>query len=204
MRRLRSLPLLALLAAFTYLSHSLGRGRHPTRRHPAPPPARVRPAEWVAPLINRSLDNGYRVSAELYRCEQPSGASALGDLRTLGVRTLLNLRRYHTDSSDFAKAGFTLLAELVDAGKVTVDQLVAALPQFRAAPKPVLVHCWHDSDRTGVFFAACRMVFQNWTHNAALDEFRHGGFGYHARTYPNLVTLLATLDVAAVRRRVHD
>ena len=172
---------------------------------PAPTPtrARPRPAEWAAPLIESSLENGFRVSAELYRCEQPSTAD-LGDLRTLGVRSFLNLRRHHTDSADFARAGVTLLVEPMDAGKVTVDQLVSALRKFRAAPKPVLVHCWHGSDRTGVFVAAYRMVLQEWPRAAAIDEFRNGGFGYHARTYPNLVTLLETLDIESVRRRVNE
>lgn len=203
MKRPRALPRLTLLATFTCVALTAAAA---DRAEPssASSRARVRPAAWAAPLIECSLENGYRVSAELYRCEQPSASSDLADLRTLGVRTLLNLRQYHTDSPDFAKAGLTLLAEPMDAGKVTVDQLVAALRQFRTAPKPVLVHCWHGSDRTGVFVAAYRLVFENWTTAAALDEFRHGGFGYHARTYPNLVTLLESLDVATVRRRVQE
>jgi len=170
---------------------------------PAPSHARVRPAEWAAPVIESSLDNLFRVSPELFRCEQPA-TSDLADLRVLGVRSLLNLRHHHTDSADFAKAGLTLLAEPMDAGSVTFDQLVAALRKFRAAPKPVVVHCWHGSDRTGTFVAAYRIVFQDWAPAAALDELRHGGFGFHERSFPNLVELLATLNVDALRRRVME
>jgi protein tyrosine/serine phosphatase len=162
---------------------------------------RVRPATWAAPVTNISLTNAYRVSDELFRSEQPD-ASDLGSLQTLGIRSVLNLRAYHTDTPDFAKNGLTLLAEPMNAGEVTVAQLAAALRKFRAAPKPVLVHCWHGSDRTGVFVAAYRLVFQGWTREAALDEFRHGGFGFHEMWYPNLIQLLETVDVADLRRQV--
>ena len=172
---------------------------------PAPAPARVRarPAEWAAPIIETTLDNCYRVSAELFRCEQPAQRD-VPDIRALGIRTLLNLRQYHTDSPDFARAGLTLVAEQMSAGRVTVDQLVVALRKFRAAPKPVLVHCWHGSDRTGAFVAAYRIVFQDWTTAAAIDELRRGGFGFHESAFPNLVPLIETLDVATVKKRVME
>ena len=78
----------------------------------------------------------------------------------------------------------------------------AALRQFRAAPKPVLVHCWHGSDRTGSVVAAYRIAFQNWTPAAALDELRHGGYGYHEKWFPNIIALFEKLDAAELRRRV--
>lgn len=170
---------------------------------PAPTRVRTRPVEWAAPLIDCALENGFRVSPDLFRCEQP-GSGDVADLRTLGIRSFLNLRHYHVDSADFAKAGFTLLAEPMSADKVTVDQLVAALRKFRDAPKPVVVHCWHGSDRTGIFVATYRMVFQDWPRAAAIDEFRYGGFGFHEKTFPNLLTLLETLDVESVKRRVKE
>ncbi len=162
---------------------------------------RTRPAEWAAPLIDTELGNAFRVSADLYRCEQP-GKGDIDDLKALGVRAILNLRKHHTDPEALAAAGFELLAEPMNAGEVTEDLLVAALRQYRAAPKPVLVHCWHGSDRTGVFVAAYRVVFEGWSREAALDEFRSGGYGFHKRWYPNLEVLLATLDVERVRHRV--
>jgi tyrosine-protein phosphatase SIW14 len=162
---------------------------------------RVRPAAWAAPVINTSLANCYRVSEDLFRCEQPA-LNDLGDLQALGIRGVLNLRAYHTDSHEFARNGLMLLAEPMNAGEVTAAQLAAALRKFRAAPKPLLVHCWHGSDRTGVFVAAYRLVFQEWTREAALDEFRHGGFGFHEKWYPNLLQLLQSLDIEALRQEV--
>jgi tyrosine-protein phosphatase SIW14 len=169
----------------------------------AGPAPRVRPAHWAAPIIDTTLANCFKVSDDLYRCEQPDEKD-IADLQALGIRSILNLRRYHTDPKALKAAGLTLLVERMEAEELTVDQLVAALRQFRASPKPLVVHCWHGSDRTGSFVAAYRIVFQEWTREAALDEFRHGGFGYHEKWFPNLITLLGTLDEAELRRRVME
>lgn len=167
----------------------------------AVPTPRERPTHWAAPVIETTLDNCFRVSAELYRCEQPRKQD-IANLKSLGIRAIFNLRHYHTDAKAFEQAGFMLLLERMEADELTVDNLVAALRQLRTAPKPVMVHCWHGSDRTGAFVAAYRIVFQDWTPAAALDELRHGGFGYHERSFPNIISLFETLDAAALRQRV--
>jgi tyrosine-protein phosphatase SIW14 len=162
---------------------------------------RERPIEWATPLINTTLENCYRVSADLYRCEQPDKQD-ITDLKALGIRSIFNLRRYNSDSGAFERAGFTPLLQRMEADDLTVDDLVAALRVFRDAPKPVMVHCWHGSDRTGSIVAAYRIVFQNWTSAAALDELRHGGYGYHEKSFPNIMRLFETLDADALRQRV--
>jgi protein tyrosine/serine phosphatase len=70
------------------------------------------------------------------------------------------------------------------------------------AEKPILIHCWHGSDRTGVVAAMYRMVFQNWPREQAIDEFVNGGFGYHASFYPNIERYLKRVDIEAIRRQV--
>ena len=64
-----------------------------------------------------------------------------------------------------------VLAEVpVDAGDLTYAELVAALKAVVGSPKPVVVHCWHGSDRTGAVVAGWRVAMQGWTPAAALDE----------------------------------
>lgn len=165
------------------------------------PGPRPRPPEWADPMLGVPLENCFRVSDELYRSEQP----ATGDipaLHAMGVKSVLNLRNHHRDAKAFAAGGFTVGAAPMRAGRLTVDDLVAALREFRRLPKPVVVHCWHGSDRTGSVVAAYRIVFQDWTPAAALDELRHGGFGYHETWFPNIVSLFESLDAADLRRRV--
>ena len=164
---------------------------------------RERPADWATPVIGTTLENCFRVSDELFRCEQPGSADS-ADMQALGIRSVLNLRKYHSDSKKLEKAGFTLLLQRMDTGDLTIGDLVAALRKFREAPKPAMVHCWHGSDRTGSFVAAYRIVFEGWTPEAALDELRHGGFGYHERWFPNIIRLFETIDADELRRRVME
>jgi protein tyrosine phosphatase (PTP) superfamily phosphohydrolase (DUF442 family) len=162
---------------------------------------RVRPTEWAQPVVNPTLDNLFRVSADLFRSNQPY-AIDLATLQALGIKTLLSLRPIYADDERFARAGLVLLEEGMRAGDVSVEDLIRALRKFRAAPKPVLVHCWHGSDRTGFFVAGYRIICQGWSREAAIDELQHGGFGYNAFWYPNIVQRLAALDVEEARRRV--
>lgn len=71
-----------------------------------------------------------------------------------------------------------------------------------SAPKPVLVHCWHGSDRTGIVVAAYRIVFQKWSMEDAEKEFCDERFGYHEFWYENLLKLLRETDWGAMRARL--
>lgn len=162
---------------------------------------RVRPNTWAQPVIGSSLENFYRVSEELYRSEQPAPRD-IPALNRFGIKSILSLREYHHDSHAFAAAGITSLQYEMNAGAVSVPQLIDVLRLIRFAPQPVLVHCWHGSDRTGFVIAGYRMVFMHWTAEQAIDELRAGGFGLHERWYPNIARVLNTMDVAAVRKAV--
>ena len=167
--------------------------------HPEAP--RVRPAEWAQPVIGSSLTNAYRVSYDVFRSEQP-GVGDLPAIKALGVRSLLSLRKYHTDDTAYAKAGLVLLQHPSVAGAFTEADLLLALALLRDAPKPVLVHCWHGSDRTGAVIAAYRVVFQHWTKDQAVDDLTNGGYGFHAQTFPEIVPLIQSLDVDQLRRQL--
>jgi protein tyrosine phosphatase (PTP) superfamily phosphohydrolase (DUF442 family) len=159
---------------------------------------RVRPATWAQPVIGSSLDNFYQVSPDLYRSEQP-GSDDMTMLATFGIRSVLNLREYHADDSKAAHTTLKLYRVAMNAGQVDVKSLAEALTILRQADKPILIHCWHGSDRTGLVVAMYRMVIQGWPREQAIDEFRHGGFGYHESTFPNILEFLKTVDLAGYR-----
>ena len=121
-----------------------------------------RPAEWAQPVAGCALGNFYRISDELYRSKQPEPAD-LPELKRVGIRTVLSLRHYHHDARAFEEAKIGSVQYQMDAGSVSVAELIAVLKLIRDAQKPVLVHCWHGSDRTGFVVAGYRMVFMNWT-----------------------------------------
>ena len=184
--------LLTRLALVGLLALSLGAAK------PTPTP-RPRPLTWAQPVLDASLKNLHQVSTNLFRSSQPDKADT-ATLLSLGIRSIINLREHHDDKNVKALGPFQLQSVEMDAGEVTPSQLLQALRCIRDAPKPVLVHCWHGSDRTGVVVAAYRMVFQGWSAAEAIDEMKSGEFGYHARTYPNLVELLQTVDAAQWRK----
>lgn len=146
------------------------------------------------------VNNFFRVNDSVYRSAQPS-KKEFKTLELNGLRSVLNLRKNKNDS---AKArGTTLLLEHQPLKTKMIDQqdIIAALRYLKNAEKPVLVHCWHGSDRTGVTVAAYRIVFEDWSKEDAIAEMRDG-YGYHEKWYPNLIVLLQDLDVNYVKDAV--
>ncbi len=162
---------------------------------------RVRPNDWAQPMLGIELENFYRLSDEVYRSRQPDD-HAMAALEGMGIRSILNLRQFHSDKDDARDTQLKLYHVPVNAGKIDDQFVVAALRVIAEAEKPILIHCWHGSDRTGVVAAMYRMVFQGWSPELAIDEFEHGGYGYHANFYPNIKEYLQTVDVALIKQRI--
>ncbi len=162
---------------------------------------RLRPDKWAQPVIGTDLDNFYKVDDHLYRSEQPDDDD-MPMLQKFGIHTVLNLRDHHDDENE----GTTLTLRRIEmeADDITEEQLTAALQYIQAAPGPVLVHCWHGSDRTGAVVAAYRVVVQKWSKKDAVDELENGGYGYHKHIYPNIIPLIENLDVEKIRKALKE
>lgn len=163
---------------------------------------RLRPAQWAMPVIGSELENFYRVDEGVYRAEQPD-AEDLTALSVLGIKEILNLREYHSDDEAEAQQ-FSVHYVPMAAGSVTEEQLLEALRKIKNRKAPLLIHCWHGSDRTGVTVAAYRVVFQNWPKQRAIDEMLNGGYGYHDSIYPNLLELINKLDVEKMKKQLQN
>ncbi|MBR5894975.1 MAG: tyrosine-protein phosphatase [Akkermansia sp.] len=147
------------------------------------------------------VENLHQVSPVLYRSGQPT-PKGFSQLQQLGVRSVLNLREYHKDTRRAAHTNLQLMAYPVAAGAVTETDVENCLRLLINAPKPVLVHCWHGSDRTGIVVAAWRIVMENRNIAEAEAEFRNDIYGHHEFWYGNLVELLRTTDWDAMRERL--
>lgn len=152
-------------------------------------------------IQHEGLENCYRISPDLYRSGQPDEAG-FTRLAAMGVRSVLNLREYHSDVSKAAHTRLIVCEYPLAAGSITEAQLEHTLRIIRGVPKPVLVHCWHGSDRTGATVAAYRIVEQGWAVERAIAEFREDRFGHHEWWYGNLTTLLRSIDWNAMRQRL--
>jgi protein tyrosine/serine phosphatase len=162
---------------------------------------RNRPSTWATAIINSELENFYKVSDKVYRSEQPN-AEAMAEFEYLGINTVLNLRKHHNDNDEGKDAKVDLKHIKMAARNVTNKQIYKALSVIKLANGPVVVHCYHGSDRTGVVIAAYRMVFQNWSSKQAVDEFKNGGYGYHEWVFPNLIELLENLNVNQMKKKL--
>lgn len=162
---------------------------------------RVRPLEWAQPMIGMELENFYQMTEQVYRSKQPDDEE-MERLEAMGIRSVLNLRAYHTDEDEAKGTALKLFHVPVDAGDIDDGFVVRALRMIDSAEKPILIHCWHGSDRTGVVAAMYRMVFQGWSREQAMDEFINGGYGYHANFYPNIERYLQRVDIEAIGRAV--
>jgi protein tyrosine/serine phosphatase len=162
---------------------------------------RLRPSDWSAPIIGISLDNLYQVDKGVYRSEQPDTRSFI-ELESFGLKEILNLREYHSDNDETSKTKLKLHRVKMEAGSITEEQITKALTIIKNRKGPILIHCWHGSDRTGGVMASYRMIFNDWSKEKAIDEMRNGGFGYHAKIYPNVVTLINNLNVKKIKSKL--
>ena len=149
------------------------------------------------------VENSYRVSPELYRSGQPD-EEGFRTIEQAGIKSVLNLREYHSDDDEAAGTRLKLLRYPVAAGSVTEEDILNILNLLRTAPKPVLVHCWHGSDRTGITIAAYRIVEQGVSVEEAEKELTDDRFGHHEFWYGNLRKLLHSTDWNALRNRLNS
>ncbi len=149
-------------------------------------------------ITSGNFENLYRLNDSLYRSEQPS-KKGFKDLEALDVKTVINLRRWDKNRRKADGTELQLVNLPLKAGKLTEDQIIMALKAIQVAESPVLIHCWHGSDRTGAVIAAYRIIFEDWTKEKAIEELRYGYFGYHEKMYPNIVTLLQNLNVGHIK-----
>lgn len=153
-------------------------------------------------FVSKFVDNLHYVSDSVYRSDQPN-RKAFKELENYGFKTIINFRRFWNDKSKARDTDLNLVHLPMRTAKITEADIVEALKAIDSAQKPVLVHCWHGSDRTGVVVAAYRIVFENWTKEDAISEFRYTDFGYHESWYPHLISLLENLDVKAIQQELY-
>jgi protein tyrosine phosphatase (PTP) superfamily phosphohydrolase (DUF442 family) len=168
---------------------------------PTEAPPGVRPATWAEPLDVTGAANLYKVSDDLYRSAQPT-AEGMTNLKALGVKTIVNLRSLHSDLGLLVETGLKYEHIPMLAWDAEEDDVVGFL-RIVVDPErtPVLVHCEHGSDRTGIACAMYRIVVQGWSKEEAVREMTEGGFGFH-ETSRGLLRYIRAVDVEAIQRKV--
>jgi len=160
----------------------------------------ARPAAW-ATVIDPAM-NLFQVAPRFYRSARLDEED-LPRLRSLGIRTVVSLRAFHSDTRLLGDTGIGAVRVPMLTWSIDDDEVVRALRAIRTAETrgPVLLHCQHGADRTGLVTAMYRMVVQGWPREAALDELLNGGFGYHSM-WKNIPAYLETVDVDVIRAKL--
>ena len=120
-----------------------------------------------------------RVSDTYYRGAQPVGRD-FADLKTLGIKTVIDLQEYG-DKDEPAAAKQAGLNYIRIGMNTRVNPTAAQLEQFLKivndpAQQPVYVHCAGGHHRTGVMTAVYRMTQDGWNGTQAFAEMNKFGF----------------------------
>jgi protein tyrosine/serine phosphatase len=161
----------------------------------------VRPPTWAQKIDVRGVKNCYVVTTNLYRGAQPT-AEGMAGLKALGVRTIINLRAFHSDKDEVAGTGLKSERFHTTPWHGETEDVIRFLRIVTDTNNlPAFVHCQRGADRTGMMCAMYRVVVCGWTKVAAIDEMKNGGFGFYPR-WDNLVKLIEKADIADIKRKV--
>lgn len=155
---------------------------------------------WSVKIENSYLNNFWKINDTIYRSEQPHKKDFVY-LNNLGFRAVLNLRTCHTDKKLINNFNIVEYNVKMKAGHFGDKEIIESIKVIRDSPKPLIVHCWHGSDRTGVVIAMFRIIYQNWTKEQALLELQNGGYGFHT-VFSNIQEYIKNVDVENIRSEV--
>ena len=160
-------------------------------------------AAWASPVSLEGAPNLHRVEDNFFRSAQPDAQGFKGLATAHGVRTVISLRAFHSDEPLTRGLDLRLVRFPINTWDIKRADVVAALGTLRRATReaPVLLHCQHGADRTGLITALYRILYQGWSKDAALDEMQNGNFGYHA-VWGNIPRFIRRVDVGRLRRDV--
>ena len=174
-------------------------GPSPVQAQSEPTATTTRPATWAQPIQKPGVPNLHKVTDNLYRSAQPS-AEGMWSLRSMGIRTVVSLRSFHSDSALIQPTGLAYERIPVRAWHPEDEEVVQFLKIATDRNRwPILVHCQHGADRAGTMCAIYRVAVQGWTKDEAIREMTEGNFGFHG-IWENLVRYIDRLDIERIRR----
>lgn len=139
----------------------------------------------------------FEVEPGLFRGPRPSGDDDYLQLKKLGVQCILNVEGgfwgwlsgdQNTEFMDAYRHGFEL--NHLPMGAVfppDVHDVYFAVTFLRNRKVPTYLHCLEGRDRTGFLIAVYRMLYNNYSYDAAVKEMRaHNFHNYYFYWLPAL------------------
>src|ERR1017187_1173948 len=110
----------------------------------------VRPADWAQKVEVTGVKNCHQVATNLYRGAQPT-AEGMKQLKMLGIRTVINLRAFHSDKDEVAGTGLKSVRFETKPWHAEEEDVIGFLKAVTDTNNlPVFVHCQRGADRTGM------------------------------------------------------
>ena len=123
------------------------------------------------------------------------------------VKSVVNLRYFNRsgDRKVLADRGIALFNRPLLTWRITPKQVAETLYliEQQQAEGPVLIHCYHGADRTGLIAGMYRIIYQGWTVEQAKNEMRHGPYGFHS-IWRNIEDLFTEENVRQVRTHLQQ
>ena len=156
--------------------------------------------KWAAEMNLPGLPNLHKVSENLYRGAQPT-IEGMRQLEKMGIKTIINLRSFHSDSDEINDANLSYEHIYMKAWHAENEDVVKFL-RIVTEPNstPVFVHCRHGADRTGTICAIYRIAVQGWSKDEAIEEMTKGRFGFH-ELFTNLPAYIRELDIEKIKQQ---
>jgi protein tyrosine/serine phosphatase len=153
-----------------------------------------RPERWATPIARNGLPNLFKVSDTLYRGAQPT-KEGFSELKKMGIKTIINLREYHTDEKLINGMGFNYFQIPTNTSRPLKDHYQKVLDIINHTDlQPVFVHCHYGADRTGTAVALYRITVQKWGPEEAIRELQEGGYNYHS-IYKEIIKFIRNFSI---------
>jgi protein tyrosine/serine phosphatase len=159
-----------------------------------------RPLRWATPIQMPGVGSFYKITDYLYRSEQPT-EEGMKNLGKMGIKTIINLRVFHSDVDKIKKTGLLIEEVSVKPWHIEDEDVIRVLRIIKKRENgPFLMHCWRGADRLGLMVAMFRIVEQGWTKEEAIQEMVQGGYGFHAK-WQNIIAYIKKVNVERIRRK---
>ena len=147
------------------------------------------------------VPNFHQVSPSLYRSAQPT-ETGMANLKKMGIRTVINLRSFHSDRDEISDTGLAYEHIYMKAWHPERKEVIRFL-QIVTDPNraPILVHCKHGADRTGTMCAIYRIALEGWSVEDAIKEMTEGDFNFH-EVWDNLPEFIEELNIDEIKMKL--
>jgi protein tyrosine/serine phosphatase len=162
-----------------------------------------RPSTWAVQMKSTChVPNFYKINSDLYRSAQPTAIGMEQLRQQMGIKTIINLRTFHSDADEIGSTGLLNERLHLKAWHIEDEDVIKVMRILANKENgPYLIHCQHGADRTGLMCAMFRIIYQGWTKEGAIDEMVNGGYVFH-HEWTNIIRYIQSADIDKLKNAI--